>query len=167
MASMMPIGRKLLRPATSALCQGVRQAESWQISPATRLDLAAIGAVCSQPAAVAPFHTSSSRLKRMEPETTDLGKLDMLGNTPIPSNSIDICMSNGFQLNNGIQALDGSGVILVGGEAFTWRPWAASGVKRLLNRKGQWEVPNESLGLFELVWPRPGECAFAPRFPAI
>ncbi len=94
---------------------------------------------------------------------TDLSKLDVLGNTPIPSHAVDICMSDGFQFSNGAKIMDGSGVILVGGEAFTWRPWVARGERRLLNQKGQWEVPNETLGLFELIWPRPGGCNVALR----
>ncbi|KAK7753474.1 hypothetical protein SLS62_004549 [Diatrype stigma] len=109
--------------------------------------------------AIAPFH-ATCRLRENEGErvpTTDFSKLDVLGNVPVPSNSVDICMWNGFQFNSGAKIADGSGAIVVGGEAFTWRPWAArGGEKRLLNQKGQWDVPNETLGLFELLWPRPG-----------
>lgn len=61
--------------------------------------------------------------------------------------------------------------MLVGGEAFGWRPWEAEflgtgeekgdyglGVgngKRLLNRKGQWDVGDDAWGLLGLVWPKP------------
>lgn len=79
----------------------------------------------------------------------------MLGNTPIPSTAVDVCTSDGFHLNSGAKVLGGSGVLLVGGEAFSWRPWLVRGEKRLLNQKGQWEVPNETFGLLGLVWPRP------------
>lgn len=81
--------------------------------------------------------------------------MDILGNTPVPSTTVDICMSDGFQLNSGARIEDGSGVILVGGEAFQWRPWLPRGEPRLLNSKGQWEIPNDTLGLLSLIWPRP------------
>lgn len=86
--------------------------------------------------------------------------MDVLGNTPVPSTIVDICMSDGFQLNSGARITDGSGVILVGGEAFEWKPWLPRGEPRLLNAKGQWEIPNESLGMLSLIWPRPG--TFSP-----
>jgi len=82
--------------------------------------------------------------------------MDVLGATPVPSTSIDGCMPDGFQLNNGIKILDGSGALLVGGEAFAWRPWGVA--KRLVNGKGQWEVHDGAFELLGLVWPRPGGC---------
>ena len=110
--------------------------------------------------ATALFHTTPRRATdRGKDSGAELDKLDLLGGAPAPSHSVDVCMSAGFKLNNGASIEDGSGAILVGGEAFAWRPWlarAGSGEKRLLNGKGQWEVPDESLGLFDLVWPRPG-----------
>ncbi|KAK8017227.1 hypothetical protein PG991_008303 [Apiospora marii] len=96
-----------------------------------------------------------------QPPPTDFGALDVLGNTPVPSTSVDICMWSGFQLNNGTRVTDGSGVLLVGGEAFSWRPWEARSNKkgeeefRLLNKKGQWDVEASTLGLLGLLWPRP------------
>ena len=95
-----------------------------------------------------------------EAPTTDFSRMDILGETPVPSTSVDICMSEGFQLNNGIKILDGSGVLLVNGEAFAWRPWGPD--KKLVNAKGQWEVPGEALALLGLVWPRPGESFMSP-----
>ncbi|KAI0180341.1 hypothetical protein GGR52DRAFT_530899 [Hypoxylon sp. FL1284] len=101
------------------------------------------------------FHTSAPRAANDEPPPTDFGALDVLGNTPAPSTSIDVCTPDGFHLNSGARVVDGAGVLLVGGEAFSWRPWLPRGEKRLLNKKGQWEVPGESLGLLGLLWPRP------------
>ncbi|KAI1768753.1 hypothetical protein GGR53DRAFT_351304 [Hypoxylon sp. FL1150] len=101
------------------------------------------------------FHTSAPRSAGDEPPPTDFGALDVLGNTPVPSTSIDVCMSDGFHLNSGARILDGAGVLLVGGEAFSWRPWLSRGEKRLVNKKGQWEVPNDTFGLLSLIWPRP------------
>ncbi|KAI3337011.1 hypothetical protein HD806DRAFT_24418 [Xylariaceae sp. AK1471] len=86
---------------------------------------------------------------------TDFAAMDVLGNTPVPSTAVDICQSDGFQLNSGAKILEGQGVILVGGEAFAWRPWLPRGEHRLLNAKGQWEIPNETMGLLSLLWPRP------------
>ncbi|KAK8061125.1 hypothetical protein PG997_015346 [Apiospora hydei] len=102
-----------------------------------------------------------------QPPPTDFGALDVLGNTPVPSTSVDICMWSGFQLNNGTRVTDGSGVLLVGGEAFSWRPWEAKSSNttnqkqgpgeefRLLNKKGQWDVDASTLGLLGVIWPRP------------
>ena len=68
--------------------------------------------------------------------------------------------------------ISGSGVLLVGGEAFRWRPWLYEQQKegivgeggaggdamtgRLLNAKRQWEVPEQAWGVLELVYPKPG-----------
>ncbi len=57
----------------------------------------------------------------------------------------------------------GSGALLVGGEAFSWRPWETAtspdGKKKLLNARGQFEVGDGAWGLFGVVWPKPGEFA--------
>lgn len=63
-------------------------------------------------------------------------------------------------------------MLLVGGEVFRWKPWIEAHRKegtvaegalgndamagRFLNKKGQWEVPEGSWALLELVWPKPG-----------
>lgn len=116
--------------------------------------------------AAASFHTSSApggglrRRAHNDEEipdsapTTDFSRMDMLGSAPAPSTSVDICSSDGFKLNSGVSIYDGRGVLLVGGEAFEWQPWGAE--KRLLNAKGQWEVPEGAFGLLDLLWPRPG-----------
>ncbi|KAI0118943.1 hypothetical protein GGR51DRAFT_554633 [Nemania sp. FL0031] len=104
---------------------------------------------------VTSFHTTADRRHGDLPPPTDFAAMDVLGNTPVPSTTVDICMSDGFQLNSGARITDGSGVILVGGEAFSWRPWLPRGENRLLNAKGQWEIPNESLGSLSVLWPRP------------
>lgn len=70
----------------------------------------------------------------------------------------------------------GSGVLLVGGEAFKWSPWIREGRKegtigegakgndnkgveseggKILNAKGQFEVSDHSWGVLEVVWPKP------------
>jgi NADH dehydrogenase [ubiquinone] 1 alpha subcomplex assembly factor 3 len=92
-----------------------------------------------------------------EPPPTDFAALDVLGDTPAPSTSVDVCMSSGFQLNNGARTTDGSGVLLVGGEAFRWRPWLSNPNNglHLINGKGQFHIPTSTLGLLSLVWPRP------------
>lgn len=62
---------------------------------------------------------------------------------------------------------NGAGVLLVGGEAFSWRPWNARGTeeggkeageKRLVNEKGLWEVGDAAWGVLKIVWPKPGAC---------
>ncbi len=98
-----------------------------------------------------------------ETTQTDFSNLDVLGGTPVPSTSIDACLWDGFHLNNGVKIRHGAGALLVGGEAFGWRPWDAGKKgngdgkdKRLLNAKGQWEVDDSAWGLLEVVWPKPG-----------
>lgn len=110
----------------------------------------------------AAFHISIPHGKRAQngeeiPDQappTDFSRMDVLGATPVPSTSVDICMSEGFKLNSGSMIIDGKGLILVGGESFTWQPWGPD--KKLVNKKGQWEVPKEAFGIFGLLWPRPG-----------
>lgn len=93
---------------------------------------------------------------------TDFGALNVLGNTPPPSTSIDACLTDGFHLDNGVKITGGSGCLLVAGEAFSWRPWYIGGSSdpqgrgRMLNANGQWVVPNEAWGVFDLMWPKPG-----------
>ena len=90
----------------------------------------------------------------------------MLGSTPAPSTIIDACLPDGFHLNSGVKSTGDDGVLLVGGEAFAWRPWMAGSADSsaetktgergpgLLNEKGQWEVGDEAWGILKLVWPK-------------
>lgn len=103
--------------------------------------------------------------------------MDIFTNTPPPSSAVDACQSDGFILNSGLKVL-GSGMLLVGGEAFRWSPWMKEGRKegsigggglgnddkgvkspggKILNQKGQLEISEEALGILKLVWPKPGE----------
>lgn len=105
------------------------------------------------------FHTVCARNNQSDEGQTraSFERLDVLGDVPVPSTAVDACLPAGFKLNNSLRTSDGSGVLLVGGEAFRWRPWLASESKskRLLNAKGQWHVDSSSLGLLGSVWPRP------------
>lgn len=108
-----------------------------------------------------PFHTSPPLLKKKEkvpdhPGPTNFSDLDVLGNTPAPSTSVDVCMYDGFGLNSGITIANGDGALLVNGEAFRWRPWVVTGENKLVNSKGQFEIPGESLAMLDILWPRPG-----------
>lgn len=106
------------------------------------------------------LHTTSrldKQKKEQEHTPASFKDLDVLGNTPVPSTSVDVCMYDGFGLNSGITITDGDGALLVDGEAFTWRPWAITGAMRLLNDKGQFDVPAEAFGVFDMLWPRPGK----------
>lgn len=111
----------------------------------------------------APFHTTPRQLKKKsdappaQRPRTDFQEMDVLGDAPVPQTAIDHCAPTGFFLDGGVQVVDGSGVLLVNGEAFRWRPWEASGKMELLNKKGQFEVPAESFGVLDLLWPKPGE----------
>lgn len=112
-----------------------------------------------------------------EDTQTDFAAMNILGNTPAPTTGIDACQHDGFALNNGSKVV-GSGVLLVGGESFRWRPWIRDGRKegtigegakgddnkgvgsqggKLLNAKGQFDVDDQSWGVLEVVWPKPGK----------
>jgi hypothetical protein len=82
----------------------------------------------------------------------------VLGNTPAPSTSVDVCFHDGFGLNSNVTIRGGDGALLVAGEAFSWRPWAArgDGQMTILNKKGQVEFSKEAFGVLDLLWPRPG-----------
>jgi NADH dehydrogenase [ubiquinone] 1 alpha subcomplex assembly factor 3 len=97
--------------------------------------------------------------KSTEDTVTDFGSMDVLSSAPAPTTAIDACLSDGFHLDNGLKISGGSGCLLVGGEAFSWRPWeAGENKKSLLNARGQWDVGKKGWGLLDLVWPKPGEC---------
>lgn len=110
-----------------------------------------------------------------EDTQTDFNTLNILSNTPAPTTGIDACQTDGFALNSGVVVV-GSGVMLVAGEAFRWRPWVRAGRKegmikedaagddnksvrsmggKLLNAKGQWDVDAAAWGVLSLVWPKP------------
>ncbi|CEJ92785.1 hypothetical protein VHEMI08415 [[Torrubiella] hemipterigena] len=104
------------------------------------------------------FHSTSLTLREKppsEPQPTSFQDLDMLGQIAVPSTSVDVCMSDGFALNSGITITGGDGALLVNGEAFAWRPWEIKGEKRMLNSKGQLDIPAEALSVFNILWPRP------------
>ncbi|KAJ4854181.1 uncharacterized protein T069G_11160 [Trichoderma breve] len=108
------------------------------------------------------FHTIPSLSKNRDRDAipdnshrTSFSELDVLGSVPVPSTSVDVCMHDGFGLNSGITIAGGDGALLVNGEAFAWRPWEVSGKMKLVNEKGQFEVPAEAFGLFDVLWPRP------------
>lgn len=97
-----------------------------------------------------------------EDTQTDFGALDVLANMPPPTTGIDACLEDGFALNNSMR-ITGAGVLLVGGEAFKWRPWVrgAEGKEgsiedgKLKNAKGQWECDRLAWGVLDVVWPKP------------
>jgi hypothetical protein len=109
--------------------------------------------------------TSHDRGPESKEDTqTDFGALDVLGNTPVPSTAIDACLDSGFHLNSGVKITGGDALLLVGGEAFSWRPWKAfegaendrAAKASMINAKGQFELDEEAWGLLSVVWPRPG-----------
>lgn len=119
---------------------------------------------------------SKDRGPKSDEETqTDFTAMNILSATPAPTTAVDACMDDGFALNSGLK-VTGSGVLLLGGEAFKWRPWLKEGRKegtigagaigddikgirspggKLLNKKGQWEVDRAAWGVLDLAWPKP------------
>jgi alkaline phosphatase len=54
-----------------------------------------------------------------------------------------------------VKITDGDGVLLIGGEAFSWRPWKAreDGEKSgMVNAKGQFEVDEQAWGVLDLCF---------------
>ncbi|KEQ72955.1 hypothetical protein M436DRAFT_47636 [Aureobasidium namibiae CBS 147.97] len=108
---------------------------------------------------IGPPKTKDRGPPSKEDTQTDFGAMDVLGATPTPTTAIDACAHDGFALNSGLK-IAGSGVLLVGGDAFNWKPWIREGRKEgtigfLRNNKGQWEVAEHSWGLLDAVWPKP------------
>ncbi|KAK5075876.1 hypothetical protein LTR70_002664 [Exophiala xenobiotica] len=114
----------------------------------------------------APKHAERGP-KSTEDTQTDFGVMDVLGHVPTPATSVDACTSDGFHLDNGVKTEGGAGVLLVGGEAFKWEPWrcmdsnpnngtpTATLGTMLDARRGVLSIPSQSLGLLELVHPKP------------
>ena len=108
-----------------------------------------------------------------EDTQTDFGSMNVLGNTPAPTTAIDACLSDGFHFDSGLKISEGSGCLLVGGEAFSWRPWEAgsrpkgSGRGRMTNKKGQWDVEKEAWGILDLMWPKPGTNLASLDYPVL
>lgn len=113
--------------------------------------------------------------KSKEDTQTDFAALNVLGNTPAPTTAVDACMDDGFALNSGLK-VTGAGVLLIGGEAFKWRPWIREGRKegtigagasgdddkgvkspggKLQNAKGQLDIDEQAWGIIDLAWPKP------------
>ncbi|KAE8352644.1 hypothetical protein BDV28DRAFT_134782 [Aspergillus coremiiformis] len=110
------------------------------------------------PRAHTPKPTSHDRGPRSTENTqTDFATLNVLGNIPAPTTAIEACLDNGFHLDNGLKLTNGDGLLLIGGEAFSWRPWKATDgdLTTMVNQKGQFEVDEQAWGLLGLVWPRP------------
>ena len=105
-----------------------------------------------------------------EDTQTDFSKMDIFNtsNVAAPATSIDACTSDGFHLNNNLKVTNYDGVLLVGGEAFAWSPHkhqsgsddpgheTRTGTgKQLLDARGTINFPKESLGLLEVLSPKP------------
>jgi NADH dehydrogenase [ubiquinone] 1 alpha subcomplex assembly factor 3 len=163
---------------TRSLSQCIRSISHRPIAPTTSIHATSKQSPprCHR-ASIRYIHTSRPMLMQSKPPKsrdrgpksdedtqTDFSALDVLRNTVAPATSIDACTSDGFALNNQVR-ISGSGVLLIGGEAFRWWPWAKDGsandrsvmAGKLLNGKGQWEVQQESWGVLELVYPKPGK----------
>lgn len=158
----LPASRTMLRQPNQRLCRHLHQT--------TRT-------MASKRGPIGPPKTKDRGPVSKEDTQTDFGAMDVLGATPTPTTAIDACAHDGFALNSGLK-IAGSGVLLVGGDAFNWKPWIKEGRKEgtigegalgddnkgvssvggsLRNKKGQWEVAEHSWGLLDAVWPKPGE----------
>jgi hypothetical protein len=95
---------------------------------------------------------------------TNFAELDVLGYVPQPEVAVSSCLTDGFVLSDNTR-VEGSGLMFAGGQAFAWNPWVASDSisskksanNTLLNKAGQFEIQKEALGVFDLLWPKPGK----------
>jgi NADH dehydrogenase [ubiquinone] 1 alpha subcomplex assembly factor 3 len=128
-----------------------------------------ISSTAATPFASNSSHAPASRDRgppSQESTQTDFGALDVLGNVPPPASTIGLCLPYGFELANGVR-VDNAGMLLLSGEVFRWTPWWAGRGKpprKLFNGRGQWEVEKDTLGLLDLMWPRPGSCYYNSGF---
>ncbi|KAH7349767.1 DUF498 domain-containing protein [Plectosphaerella cucumerina] len=130
--------------------------------PTTSRSIAVLPAASRRAFHAAPtLLRSRSQNNSKEHRPADLASLDVLASAPVPSTNIDATLPRGFMFNSGLSILDGAGALLVGGEAFEWKPWLLNGPEddpknlRIVNSKGQIELPAEAFSLLSLVWPRP------------
>lgn len=122
----------------------------------------------SHSAKPSPHDRDRLPVAKEENQGTDLNALNVLGNIPAPTTAVDATLDDGFHLDSGVKVRGGAGVLLVGGEAFVWKPWLArpgGTMAEMVNRKGQFEVDEVVWGLLGVVWPRPGEFFFPLLFP--
>ena len=94
-----------------------------------------------------------------EDTQTDFRTLDIYSNTTPPATVVDACLYDGFHLNNGTKITKGDGVLLVGGEAFAWRPWgavASNNADGLLAGTGALDLSHPQMfGIISLINPLP------------
>ncbi|KAL9621405.1 MAG: hypothetical protein Q9160_004165 [Pyrenula sp. 1 TL-2023] len=94
-----------------------------------------------------------------EDTQTDFNKMDIFSSTAQPATTIDACLPTGFHLNNGAKIDNGDGVLLIGGQAFAWRPWLATTSRsrnEMVNSRGAWQVTaQEAWGILDAVFPKP------------
>ncbi|PHH52027.1 hypothetical protein CFIMG_005932RA [Ceratocystis fimbriata CBS 114723] len=105
-----------------------------------------------------------------------MGSLDVLGNLPVPGSSVTTCTPRGFKLHNGKMTDNGDAIMMFSDHVVRWRPWEhkkMGGHMRILNDKGQLDLPEEVFGVFDVMWPRPDMIIFgsgpsiAPMSPAM
>ncbi|KAF1940138.1 hypothetical protein EJ02DRAFT_424238 [Clathrospora elynae] len=156
-----------------SLMQCTRSLSRTLTQPSCRLSIAETRHTCltrclhtTRPALLQskPPKTRDRGPKSNEDTQTDFSALDVLRNTVAPATSIDACTGNGFALNNQMR-ISGSGILLIGGEAFRWWPWLRDERKEgtgddamtgnMLNAKGQWEVDEGAWGVLEMMYPKP------------
>lgn len=89
-----------------------------------------------------------------EDTQTDFNALDILASTPVPSTAVNTCMHNGFALDNGIRVIE-AGVLLVGGEAFAWRPWNIFHKPSVPASSKMCNIDITAMGVLDVLWPRP------------
>jgi hypothetical protein len=171
--SLPMLDSMLLRASRSALCHRqcslpqrtftlqLQPQRSTAFSPSCRHIIPARRSISSTTSPLASSHAPKTHDRgppSQETTQTDFGQLDVLGNVPPPASTVELCLPSGFELANGVR-VEGAGMLLLGGEVFRWTPWWTGQGKpprKLINARGQWDVEKDTLGLLDLMWPRPG-----------
>ncbi|KAL5615041.1 hypothetical protein BROUX41_005106 [Berkeleyomyces rouxiae] len=114
--------------------------------------------------------------KEYERHASEMGSLDVLGSLPVPESSVTTCTARGFKLHGGAVTDNGDALMMFDDHVVRWRPWEhekMGGRMRILNDKGQLDLPAEVFGVFDVMWPRPDMIiigsgpSIAPMSPAM
>ena len=99
-----------------------------------------------------------------------LSQLDVLSGLPAPPSAVDSVFLDGFLLNDG-QTIRGDGVFLLSNDALRWRALLLKGELEEAEAKAKetsvLELPDESWGLLDVVYPKPGIVLSPPTLAEI
>ena len=96
-----------------------------------------------------------------------LSQLDVFSGLPTPPSAVDSVFPDGFLLNDG-QMIRGDGVFLLSNDVLRWRALLSEGELEEAEAKAKktsvLELPDESWGLLDVIYPKPGIVPTLPKF---